>query len=302
MSPVLRWAITLVVGAVLVGAALTSIWGGLYGYTLFIVLPMLIGAVSSFMMQPQTAGQAAKYGAVVLGCMTCSLILVGLEGVFCIAMTLPLSMPLGALGACVAFHMMSWARARSGGVALLMLLPAVSVPIDVTARPDLYEVRTAVEIAAPPEKIWPHVVSFSKLPAPDEWYFRSGIAYPIRARIEGAGVGAIRYCEFSTGPFVEPIQVWDEPRLLRFAVTKSPAPMNELSPYADLVPGHLHGYFTSRQGQFHLTPLPGGRTLLEGTTWYRHGLWPGQYWRWWSDAIIHRIHLRVLNHIRGLAE
>jgi hypothetical protein len=41
---------------------------------------------------------------------------------------------------------------------------------------------------------------------------------------------------------------------------------------------------------------------LEGTTWYRHGLWPAEYWRWWSDAIIHRIHLRVLRHVRMLAE
>jgi hypothetical protein len=78
--------------------------------------------------------------------------------------------------------------------------------------------------------------------------------------------------------------------------------MTELSPYADLVPRHLHGYFKSQQGQFRLTRLRGDRTLLEGTTWYQHGLWPSQYWRLWSDAIVHRIHLRVLNHIRTLAE
>ena len=58
----------------------------------------------------------------------------------------------------------------------------------------------------------------------------------------------------------------------------------------------------SKQGRFQLTPLTGNRTLLEGTTRYRHGLWPATYWRWWSDAIIHRIHLRVLNHIRELSE
>jgi hypothetical protein len=48
--------------------------------------------------------------------------------------------------------------------------------------------------------------------------------------------------------------------------------------------------------------MANNRTLLEGTTWYRHGLWPAEYWRWWSDAIIHRIHMRVLTHIRTLAE
>jgi len=132
--------------------------------------------------------------------------------------------------------------------------------------------------------------------------FRAGVAYPIRAHLDGVGPGAVRYCEFSTGPFVEPIEVWNEPALLRFRVTENPAPMHEWSPYANVLPKHLHGYFVSKQGQFRLTPLPGGRTLLEGTTWYRHGLWPAEYWRWWSDAIIHRIHLRVLRHIRTLAE
>jgi len=48
--------------------------------------------------------------------------------------------------------------------------------------------------------------------------------------------------------------------------------------------------------------MPGGRTLLQGTSWYQHGLWPAEYWRWWSDAIIHRIHMRVLNHVRDLSE
>lgn len=78
--------------------------------------------------------------------------------------------------------------------------------------------------------------------------------------------------------------------------------MREWTPYGSLDAPHLHGYLDARQGEFRLTPLPGGSTLLEGTTWYQHGLWPAPYWRLWSDAIIHRIHLRVLNHIRDLSE
>ena len=82
-----------------------------------------------------------------------------------------------------------------------------------------------------------------------------------------------------TGPFVEPIEVWDEPRLLRFRVTENPAPMEEWSPYKNVLPQHLHGYLVSKNGQFRLTSLPGNRTLLEGTTWYQHGLQAAQYWR-----------------------
>jgi hypothetical protein len=185
---------------------------------------------------------------------------------------------------------------------MLMLLAPVSVAWDVNAQPPIFEVRSAIEIAATPEQVWKYVVAFPELPEPGEWFFRAGLAYPTRARIEGSGPDAIRYCEFSTGPLVEPIEIWDEPRLLRFRVTENPAPMREWSLYADVLPKHLHGYLISKEGQFRLIRLGNGHTRLEGTSWYQHGLWPAQYWRVWSDTIIHRIHMRVLIHIKRLTE
>jgi hypothetical protein len=219
----------------------------------------------------------------------------------CILMALPLALPLGVIGSLLIYQANS-PRAATSSFAILLLLAPATVIWDVKATPAVFEVRSAIEIAASPEQVWTHVISFPDLPEPREWFFRTGLAYPQRARIVGSGVGAVRYCEFSTGAFVEPIEVWNEPRLLRFSVTANPAPMREWSPYAELLPQHLRGYLISKQGEFRLTPLPNHHTLLEGTTWYQHGLWPAQYWRWWSDAIIHRIHLRVLNHIKALAE
>jgi len=141
-----------------------------------------------------------------------------------------------------------------------------------------------------------------EIPPPKELLFRAGIAYPIRAEISGHGVGAVRRCIFSTGPFVEPIEVWDEPHLLKFGVTANPPSLNELTPYGHIDAPHLHGYFVSEQGQFLLTALPGGRTRIQGTTWYHNAMWPASYWHLWSDYIIHRIHSRVLEHIRTEAE
>jgi len=168
--------------------------------------------------------------------------------------------------------------------------------------PPTFEVRSSIEVNAPPEKVWQQVVAFSEISPPKEWMFRAGIAYPIRAEILGTGPGAERHCIFSTGAFVEPIQVWDEPHKLKFSVTSNPSPLEEWTPYSHIDPPHLHGFLVSNGGQFLLTPLPNGKTRLEGTTWYRHSLWPSPYWRLWSDAIIHRIHLRVLKHIRDEAE
>jgi hypothetical protein len=78
--------------------------------------------------------------------------------------------------------------------------------------------------------------------------------------------------------------------------------MEEMSPYPHLKTPHLHGYFRTNEGELRLTALPGGKTLLEGTTWYTNKIWPSDYWEVWSDLIIHHIHLRVLNHIKALSE
>ena len=77
--------------------------------------------------------------------------------------------------------------------------------------------------------------------------------------------------------------------------------MHEWSPYADLHPPHLDGYLRSTGGEFRLIGIEGGRTRLEGTTWYEIDMQPGWYWRVWTDALIHRIHLRVLEHVAELS-
>ena len=162
----------------------------------------------------------------------------------------------------------------------------------------LRSVTTSIEIDAPASVVWKNVIAFAQLDEPDEWIFKTGIAYPINATIEGEGVGAVRHCNFTTGPFVEPITVWDEPKLLRFSVTSQPPPMKELSPY-ELHPPHLDGFWLSKEGQFKLIELENGKTRLEGTTWYVNKIEPDFYWTLWSDYIVHKIHKRVLRHIRN---
>ena len=101
---------------------------------------------------------------------------------------------------------------------------------------------------------------------------------------------------------MEPIDVWDVPHRLSFSVRQQPPVMEEWSPF-EIKPPHLaQNYLLSRRGEFLLTELPDGGTRLEGTTWYENRFWPGIYWQLWSDYFIHRIHMRVLEHIKKLAE
>jgi hypothetical protein len=109
-------------------------------------------------------------------------------------------------------------------------------------KEDLRSVKTSLEIAASPQTVWQHVIAFPQLDEPDEFIFKTGIAYPVNATINGHGVGAVRHCNFSTG------------------------------------------------------------SLVEGTTWYVNKIKPDFYWTIWSDFIVHKIHQRVLNHIKTQAE
>lgn len=281
-----------------------------YGWGLFVALPFAIGFAAALLFglrQPRTLSACIGVACLSIAVLGMGLFALAMEGLFCLVMAMPLALPLAAFGGACGYLVQRRRWFPSGAPALLscilLFVPGLQWTEHVLAAPPpVFVVRSSIDVQASPEEVWRQVVAFTEIAPPTEWIFRSGIAYPIRAEISGKGPGAERHCVFSTGSFVEPIQVWDEPRRLKFSVTSNPAPMEEWTPYHHIEPSHLHGFLVSEGGQFLLTPLPNGSTRLEGTTWYQHGLWPAGYWRLWSDAIIHRIHMRVLRHIRDEAE
>jgi len=284
---------------------------GDYGWGLFIGLPFCLGLCSTLIYgyhEERTFGSCMLVSLLAVAVPGAALLIFAFEGAICLLMAAPLAIPLSLFGGIIGHHLQKGyhdARPQTSRMisGIFLALPGFMGAEHLSATPPpLLSVSSSVEIDAPPQRVWKHVVEFSELPLPDEWLFKLGLAYPKRAEIQGRGVGAIRRCVFSTGPFVEPITVWDEPRLLKFSVTENPAPMQEWTFYDEIHPPHLHNFLKSDGGQFALMELPNGRTRLEGTTWYRHSMWPANYWQMWSDFIIHRIHLRVLNHVKNLAE
>lgn len=280
---------------------------GEYGAALFFMTPFIMGAVTGYLDnqdQPRTAvstmGVALAGMAVAAGAM----LLFALEGAVCLIMAFPLAAVAGILGALIG-RTIALGGAKAGSTQLVLL--ALTLPVVTAMGPVVpsYEIEreviSVIEIDAPREQVWPNVIGFSELPPPSQTVFLMGVAYPQRAVIKGEGVGAVRHCEFSTGPFVEPITRWQPPSRLSFDVQSQPAPMQEWSPYRHVHPPHLDGYMKSQRGEFRLIALPGGRTRLEGSTWYTLDLWPNAYWALWSDVLIHEIHLRVLEHIADLS-
>jgi len=276
-----------------------------YSAAVFLGTPFTMGAAAGWFFNRgwlKGPGATAGVGALAVVVAGLASLALALEGGICVAMALPLALPLGMLGAIAGRAMRAEHLSTRAAFAIAFAVPASAGLEKSLAQAPLREVVSSVEIAAPSEKVWPHVIRFSDLPAPAEWFFRSGIAYPVRARITGTGGGAVRRCEFSTGAFIEPITAWDPPRRLGFDVASEPPPMQEWSPYRHLDPPHLAGTMRSRRGEFRLVGLPGGRTRLEGSTWYQLEMGPQAYWSIWSDLLVHRIHERVLGHIQAETE
>ncbi|HEY0613492.1 MAG TPA: hypothetical protein VGC96_02580 [Candidatus Elarobacter sp.] len=281
-----------------------------YGWSVFVALPFAQGMLAVWLTGTRSGrvpSTAAALGIAALSTAITALLLLLflIEGAICLAMVAPLALVLALCGGVAGLAVLRIPARRAAPLVLAAVaLPAGllgALPSGALDAPR-YAVVTTVVVDAPPERVWPHVIAFPPLPPPQDAMFRSGIAYPQRARIDGRGRGAIRYCEFSTGAFVEPITAWEPARRLAFGVTRNPPPMRELSPFGvSIETAHLANYLVADAGEFRLTRLPGGRTELIGTTWYRHHLYPAAYWRLWSDAIIHRIHLRVLEHVARLS-
>ncbi len=281
-----------------------------YGWGLFVGIPFFLGLNSVLIYgfhESRSWGKCLVVAIFSTALVGLALIALAVEGFICVAMALPLATVLALFGGFVGFVLQQRASVSAQSFqavsVVFLLMPGLMLLEHVADKtPDVYAVTTSIVIDANREKVWSNVVSFSELPKPTEFIFKTGLAYPIRAEINGKGEGAVRHCVFSTGPFVEPITKWDEPQLLQFAVTQQPDAMEELTFYKDVRPPHLENYFISKRGQFELKTLPDGKTLLEGTTWYQNRYWPAPYWRLWSDQIIHRIHYRVLGHIKNLSE
>ena len=290
-------------------AGLLSLWGiygiGEYGIALFILTPFLIGFCSVILYgfrNEINRCDAVWIGYKTLGICTLGLIIFAIEGLICIVMDAPIGILLTWMGSLVGYHMVKKTTNSAPSILLILIgiIPLTSF-VESKIEPELTSVTTSIIIDAKPLDVWKNVIEFPQLEEPTEFIFKTGIAYPTNAKIKGEGVGAVRHCNFTTGSFVEPVTVWEEGKLLKFDVLEQPAPMKELS-FWNIDAPHLHDYFVSKKGQFKLIELENGKTLLQGTTWYYHNIKPAFYWQLWSDLIIHKIHNRVLSHIKENSE
>lgn len=288
--------VAIIVLAVLVSA----VTFGAYGWGLFVMTPFLVGMTTGFLANRRRAIDFGRTSMLVLaaaGLGSVALVLLALEGLFCILLAAPLGAIVaiagGGLGRAAALAGQSKDRPFMS-IAILPALFALEAAMPPAAPITTYE---TIEIAAPPSAVWRALTDSRPIASGPGIVGFSGLAYPIRGRLLGTGVGAERLGQFSTGMARERITQWRPERRLAFKVVEQPPAMEEMSPYRKVHAPHVRGYFDTAETRFDLEPLGDGGTRLTARATHILRMDPVLYWEPVARWAIHLNVTRVLRDI-----
>lgn len=153
-------------------------------------------------------------------------------------------------------------------------------------------VSDKIIINASKEKVWKYIAAYPvNTSEPDYWLFKMGLPNPIQSTVTGETVGAERLCVFSNNAiFREKIVEYKKDSLFTFDILEQP---ND---------PEIIGHINIQRGQFIMEQNQDGTITLTGNSWYSLKVFPSWYFNLWAEDITREVHLRVMKHIKTLAE
>ena len=293
--------IAIIVLAVLVSA----VTFGAYGWGLFVGTPFFVGVTTAYLANRETLldlDDTTKLviWAAALGCV--ALIMFALEGLVCIVLVAPLGGAMAAIGGVVGRAIARRRYHRSKPMLSLALLPLVFALEALAPPATTIDTDQSIVIDAPAGAVWRTLISDEPIGAKPQLVAAAGLAYPIRGRLVGTGVGAERIGEFSTGNAVERVTVWEPRRRLSFRVISQPPMMEEMSPYRRVHAPHVNGYFDTGDTTFRLDRVSGTRTRLTVRASHLLRIDPAIYWAPMAQRAAHMNVQRVLESVKERSE
>ncbi len=262
-------------------------------YPSLFLIPFIIGLVAAWVWRPfrLSIGLSLLHSLSCTGVRLFAAYLAFREGAICLLIVSPI-LYLGTVAGALAGRV--WFRSNNDRMNLclapLLILAVASEPG--WRGPHESVVTDEIRIAAPPSRVWPHVLAFPEIrEEPRYWLFEVGLPYPMDTTNGGNFVGADRACRFSGGAvFKEKVAELVPEKRLTFDIVEVPRDPE------------LVGHLDAHRGQFELRDNGDGTTTLIGRTWYSLRVRPTLYFDWWTHDIFRAVHLRVMRHIQQLAE
>lgn len=293
------------VAIIVIAVLVSAVTFGAYGWGLFVMTPLLVGTTTGYLANRRLLLSSGRTALVVLAAAalgTVALVMLALEGLVCILLAAPLGAIAALIGGAIGRALARVGHSRRQPLMSVALLPALFA-LEATMPPAVpIATHTAINIAAPPAAVWNALTSSAPITSGPGIVGISGLAYPIRGRLIGTGVGALRMGEFSTGTAQERVTEWVSGRRLSFVVLRQPPAMEEMSPYRRVHAPHVIGYFDTGETRFSLEPIAGGGTRLTIDAVNVLRIDPALYWEPFARVAIHLNVSRVLRDVRTKAE
>ncbi len=295
----------IVLGIVIACSPLLAFLGE-YGSTLFVLLPTSVGFSWGMI---KSRGRRMRLGELMLSTITigvflCLLFLVmGVEGLICVVMALPIIVPLMALGTLFAYLVQRKIWARLYAPMFILLLNPVGVLYDIGLQDfENSTIKTEMIINASDKKIWEQLEQPFEFGKSDFFFLKKGVSYPVAMRLEKNGNCNMLACEYSNGNLNAVVDSLQPFRLLRFSIKEPPVSMSETSIYPNIEPKHVRSTFFVDYGEFRIEPISNSSCKVIATTAYRYKVGPAWYWKLWSDRLVNQMHLHVLEKLKEKTE
>jgi len=267
--------------------------GGVLVFSEFVILPILMGIMSSWFWKALKLKSGSLVGYSILNgviAILLSFIFLG-EGSICLIIVSPLIFAFVITGALLGRAMFN-RNHKTLNVSFVTLLLAIFIVDSISEHHYENMVSDELIINATPDKIWKNVVAFEKIKSPDQyWLFKVGMPSPMQTTVTANEIGAGRKCIFSNGyTFDEKIVVFDVNKNLTFDIVNQPQDPE------------IMGHIDIDRGQFILKDNGNGTTTLIGNSWYKLHVFPVWYYDLWAESVTRNVHLRVMDHIKVLSE
>lgn len=257
-----------------------------YGFTLFCIMPMLIGY---HLAQYPTLKITLFLGAF-LGIVTFFFLLFisGLESIFCIITLSPLLLLLLFAGMFIGYLFSSKKNDQNTQLnayvlPILVLLFSNLIEKFFTEKYTEVQVESKITVPFSKEMVFDKVKSFDTLNSEKPFFFKIGIQTPLKCVLEKDSVGAKRTCYFKEGRIDEVVTDFKRGEILKMEITNYN------------MAGRKWLHF---QEAIYLFKPKGDSTELTRITTYKTELKPRWYWGFWEEKAIKAEHEYVLNDLK----
>lgn len=267
--------------------------GGILSFSEFVLVPIAMGMIAMKFWMETKKRLLALFPYALLNTLigiALSAVFMG-EGYICIIIVSPLVLAFMWIGVVIAKYVLPHQNKtlKASTFSLLLLLFVYDT---LSEHNYMNEVTDEVTIFAPRSEVWKYVAEHPvNTQEPDYWLFRVGLPCPIQSTVTGDAIGDERKCIFSNGATFDEVVVENTiDSVYTFDIVRQPADPE------------IIGHIEIRRGQFILQSNADGSTKLIGKSWYKLKVYPVWYYDIWAEDITREVHLRVMQHIKALAE